>query len=139
LSDADINEMMACSTTATTAKGVSSEHLSKIWRITRPEAARTIEVNTQLRPRQPKESLTRNYSTNDRMLRYRRVNDHFFMDTFFATKKAKKSTRGTTCMQLFVTDKGYVYVIPMRSKSEVPQALKAFAKAVGAPDAYDNL
>jgi hypothetical protein len=28
LSDADINEMMACSTTATTTKGVSSEHLS---------------------------------------------------------------------------------------------------------------
>ena len=38
-------------------------------------------------------------------------------------------------MQLFVTDKGFVFVVPMRSKSEAPQALKLFAKEVGAPDA----
>ena len=38
----------------------------------------------------PKEllmSLSRNYSTNDRMFRYKRIKDFFFMDTFFATKK----------------------------------------------------
>ena len=38
-------------------------------------------------------------------------------------------------MQLFVTDKGFVHVIPMRKKSEVPLALKMFAKEIGAPDA----
>ena len=35
----------------------------------------------------------------------------------------------------FVTDKGFVYVVPMRTKSEVLQAVKQFAKEVGAPDA----
>ena len=57
------------------------------------------------------------------------------MDTFFATSKAGKSSRGHTCCQLFVTDKGYVYVVPMKSKSEVLQAVKQFAKELGAPEA----
>ena len=33
------------------------------------------------------------------------------------------------------TDKGFVYVVPMRQKSDVPKALKQFAKEIGAPDA----
>lgn len=57
------------------------------------------------------------------------------MDTFFATKKGGKSSRGNTCCQLFVTDRNFIYVVPMKSKSEVLQALKQFAKRVGAPDA----
>ena len=57
------------------------------------------------------------------------------MDTFFATKKSGKSSRGHACCQLFVTDKGFVYVVPMRTKSEVLQAVKQFAKEIGAPDA----
>ena len=57
------------------------------------------------------------------------------MDTLFATSKAKKSSRGHTCAQLFVTDKGFVYIVPMKSESQVLQAIKQFAKAIGAPDA----
>ena len=38
-------------------------------------------------------------------------------------------------MQLFVTEKGFVEVILMKKQSEVPLALKIFAKEVGAPDA----
>ena len=57
------------------------------------------------------------------------------MDPFFATKKAMRSSRGNNCMQLFVTDKSFVYVVPMRSKADVPAALKLFSKEIGAPDA----
>ena len=53
------------------------------------------------------------------------------MDTFFATKKGGRSSRGHTCCQLFVTDKGFLYVVPMRRKSEVLQAIKQFAKEIG--------
>ena len=56
------------------------------------------------------------------------------MDTFFATKNGGVSSRGHTCCQLFVTDKGYVYVVPMKSCSEVLQAVKQFVSEVGAPD-----
>ena len=57
------------------------------------------------------------------------------MDTFFATRKGGRSTRGNMCCQLFVTDKGFLYVVPMRSKSDVLLVVKQFMKEVGAPDA----
>ena len=126
----------ASGTTASKPKGVSAEFLSKIWRIDVKDAQRTLEVTTQLLKRADDPTLSRNYPTNDRMLRYRRIHQYFFMDTFFATKKAGKSSRGYTCMQLFVTDKGFVYLVPMKSKSELPQAMKMFAKEIGAPEAF---
>ena len=135
LKDMNFDSFMAGSTTASSSRGVSAEHLSKIWRIDLETARKTIDVTTQRCKRSETSSLSRNYSTGDRMLRYRRISEFFFMDTFFATKTAKKSSRGYMCMQLFVTDKGFVYVIPMKSKVEVPQAVKAFAKEIGAPDA----
>ena len=57
------------------------------------------------------------------------------MDTFFVTKKGGKSSCGHTCCQLFVTDKGFVYVVPMKWKGEVLQALMQYAKEIGAPNA----
>ena len=57
------------------------------------------------------------------------------MDTFFATRRAKQTSRGNTCMQLFITDKGFVYVVPLPCKADVPKALKLFAKEIGAPSA----
>ena len=58
------------------------------------------------------------------------------MDTFFATKKGGQSSRGHTCCQLFVTDKGFIYVVPMKKKSEVLLTIKQFAKEIGAPDSF---
>ena len=99
------------------------------------KAKRTLNATSQRCKRAEDPTLTRNYPTNDRMLRYKRIKEHFFMDTFFASKKSGKSLRGFTMMQLFVTDKGYIFPVPMKSKSEVPHAVKLFAKEVGAPDA----
>ena len=56
------------------------------------------------------------------------------MDTFFATKKSGKSSCGHTCCQRFVTEKGFIYVVPMKKKSEVLLAIIEFAKGIGAPD-----
>ena len=57
------------------------------------------------------------------------------MDTLKATDKGGKSTRGNVYCQLFVTDKGFLYVVPMKARSEVILAVKQFAKAIGVPDA----
>lgn len=122
-------------TSAKDSKGVKADHLSKIWKIDLQSAKRTLDVTTQLVKHTADPSLSRNYSTNDRMLRYKRIREHFFMDTFFAKKTGGKSSRGNTCAQLFVTDKGFVHIIPLTSKSDVPKALKMFAKEIGAPDA----
>ena len=91
---------------------------------------------TQMSTRTDDPTLSRNYSTNDRMLRYKRIKDFFFMDTFFATKKGGQSSRGHTCCQLFVTDRGFIYVVPMKKKSEVLHAIKQFTKEIGAFDSF---
>ena len=38
-------------------------------------------------------------------------------------------------MQIFVSDKGYIFIVAMKSVSEFPKALKMFAKEVGVPEA----
>ena len=57
------------------------------------------------------------------------------MDTFFTIKKGGKSSHGNLCCQLFVTDKGFLYVVSLKRKSEVMSAVKQFTKEIGAPDA----
>ena len=52
------------------------------------------------------------------------------MDTFFATKKYGKSVQGRT----FVTNKGFVCLVPMKSKGEVLQAIKKHSKEIGSPE-----
>ncbi len=131
----DLDERMISATHATKSKGVDPAHLSKVWRIDLKTAERTLEVVSELNRRVDDPTLSRNYGANDRMLRCKRIDEHFFMDTFFATRKSGKSSRGHTCCQLFVADKGFVYVVPMKSKAEESQAAKQFAKEIGAPDA----
>eukprot|EP00957_Ditylum_brightwellii_P098196 7481749-Ditylum_brightwellii.AAC.2 len=53
------------------------------------------------------------------------------MDTFFAAKKVGKSSRGNTCCQLFATNKGFLYTVPMERRREVLQAVKKFVKEIG--------
>ena len=107
--DDDTNEVLLDNLMASTAqagqsRGVDPKHLSNIWRISHEDAQRTIDVTTQMSIQTDDPVLSRNYSTNDRMLRYKRIKDLFFMDTFFATKKGGQLSRGHTCCQLFVTE-----------------------------------
>jgi hypothetical protein len=131
----DLDDFLVSAAHARRTQGMDAAHLAKVWRINLDQAERTLDITTQTSVRTNDPKLSRNYGTNDRMLRYKRINEYFFMDTFFATKKAGKSSRQNTCCQLFVTDKGFVYVVPMKSKSEVLQAVKEFAKEIGAPEA----
>ena len=134
--EALLDNFMARTAQARKTRGVDPKHLSKIWRISHEDAQRTVDVTSQMSKPTDDPTLSRNYSTNDRMLRYKRIKDFFFMDTFFATKKGGQSSRGYTCCQLFVTDKGFICVVPMKKKSEVLLAIKQFAKEIGAPDSF---
>ena len=133
--EALIDYFMASTAQAGKSRGVDPKHLSKIWRISHEDAQRTIDVTTQTSTRTDDPVLSRNYSTNDRMLRYKRIKNMFFMNTFFATKKGGQSSRGHTCCQLFVTDKGFIYVVPMKKKSEVLIAIKQLPRK-SAPDSF---
>ena len=119
---------------ATSPKGVTAERLAKLWRISEEDAHRTIETTTQLgRYSADRESLTRENPTDDRALRYKRFMDTVvYTDTMFVTKKAT-STRGYTAVQVYVTDKGFVYCYLMTSinQNEYIQALRAFCREIG--------
>ena len=118
---------------ASTPTVITAETLSKIWKIDYPTEARKLEVTTQLNSQGGSDNLSRHFGTNDRMLRYRRITSEFYTDTFFVTGR-DRSTWGYNCMQIFVSDKGYVKVHPMSKVSEYPQYLKQFAKNIGAPE-----
>ena len=120
------------SASAHCTRGVTPDHLSILWRIDIETTMKTLEITTLLRKHEVDDPLTKNFSTNNRMLQYKRINTHFFTDTFFVTKKTK-STCGNTCMQLFVSDKCLVFVVPMKARYEFPDALELFAKEIGVP------
>jgi hypothetical protein len=122
--DIDLDVIMVSMAHAGKSKGVDAAHLSNIWHITYQNSKRTNNP-----------TLSRNYATNDWMLQYKCIDEYFLMDTFFATKKAGKLSRSNTCCQLFINDKEYLYIVPMKLKIQVLQAVKQFAKEIGAPDA----
>jgi hypothetical protein len=115
------------------SKGVSAEHLSKVWCIPHDDAACTLGVTTQCLCHNPDSSLSKNIGTNDRAVRYRKIKSFFFMDTVFVTSAAK-SLKGNICAQLFVADRGFVAFYPMKKQQEVHLVVKQFAKEVGAPE-----
>ena len=117
-------------------KGVSAERLAKIWRISEEDAQRTIEQTTQLGKYSDNPTLTREFTTSDRAIRYKRLIDTvFFTDTMHVTGKAK-STRGYTHAQVYVSDKGFIFIYLMKALNQVEylHALKAFCKEVGVPE-----
>lgn len=104
----------------------------------RSRAKQTLDATSQQLRRSNDPTLARRFNTNDKLLWYRHIKELFFYtDTFVATRKAGTTARGHTCMQMFVTDKGFVHVVPMVDKTgiSVAQAMKEFFKAVGVPDA----
>ena len=105
---------MASAATAGKSKRVITEHLSKVWRIDFETAKRTINIINQNRIYTENPNLTRNYSTNDRILRYKKINNYFFMDIFHTISHSGKSSRDYTYIQLFVTDKRFVYIISIK-------------------------
>jgi hypothetical protein len=137
--EARVLEMLAtaCATiqavSAGRSKGVSAEHLSKVWVIPHDDAACTLGVTTQSLCNDPDSSLSRNDGTNDWAVRYRKIKSVFFIDTVFVTSAAKNS-QGNMCAQLFVSDSGFVAFYPMKKQQEVHLAVKQFAKEVRAPE-----
>ena len=72
---------------ATHGKGVNKNQLSKIWVVSEELASKAIDNNSQLCNYSAKNSLSQQSSTNNRMLRHRRINIFFFTDTLLAKKK----------------------------------------------------
>ena len=112
--------------------GTIPEFIKKLWFISDKEAKVVVESNTQLNRQSNDGLLSRQFSTNDQMLRYKIINSYFFTDTLLVTKPAK-SLWSNLYLQVFVSDKGFVAVYCMELKSDFKDALHLFCKEIGIP------
>ena len=69
------------------------------------------------------------------MLPYKRLQSVFYTDTMFALKH--KSKRKYKCCQVFLSNKGYVAVYPMKSQEVFQTALHWFCKEVPVSLGFD--
>ena len=115
------------SVTAGKSGGVSAERLAKLFSIAHDNAEWTLSVKAQRNRQSADSSLSHNFGMNDWMLQYRRISSTFFTDTLYVTAKAR-STRGNTCTQVFVSDKDFVALYPMRDTKSFFSSLKVFAR-----------
>ena len=91
--------------------GVSPTMLSKIWCISDKLTEGAIDHNTQLCRNNSDNALSRQFTTNNRLLRYKRIQRTFYSDTMFAL--THKSVRQFKLCRVFVSDNGFVAVYPM--------------------------
>ena len=112
--DRDPDDLFVSAAHAEIHQGVKVEHLSKVWIIEIDQAKDTLDITTQKSVRTDKPKLLRNYGTNDRMLRYKRMNEHFYMDTFFATKNTGKSLLFLSFNSFFKVKRVGTYVLHHR-------------------------
>ena len=69
---------------ATREKGVNTKQLSKIWVVSEELGGKDIDKNSQLCKHNADNRLSRQLSTNDIMIQYRRIISVFFTDTLLA-------------------------------------------------------
>ena len=102
IDDHDFYEIFIAALDASRPGTVDAKHLSNILRIKYEDVKRTLDVTATHNVQTQDLKVAQNYGINDRMLRYKRIHEYFFMDTFFATTKGGQSSWGNTCCQLFV-------------------------------------
>ncbi len=115
-------------------KGGSENAINQLvqnWGIGTDAAKRTVEATTQRVIRSVAHpSLSRRFRTNDRQLRYRRINAEMFTDTAESNVISK---RGNIYTQFFSLPYGWVRAFSMPKKSSAHETLSLLFKNVGVP------
>ena len=79
-----LDDIVVSATHTSRPKGIDASHLSKIWIIDLDSVKRTLEFTSHHSKMNDNPTLSRNYGTNDRMLRYKRIKEKFFIDALFS-------------------------------------------------------
>ena len=112
--------------------GIDPVTLARNWGIGLETAKRTVNATTQrgiqtvLHP-----TLSRQFHTNDRQLRYRRLPVDCFTDTMFSTVVSRRMNK---CAQVFSMPNGWCRAYPMRTKSQAHEALSLLFQREGVPN-----
>ena len=75
-------------------------------------------------------AMTRRFTTNDRMLRYKRLPHPVYTDTMFS---GVKSSQGNTCAQVYCTDYGWTRCFPMATKGQAHETCSLLFQRDGVP------
>jgi hypothetical protein len=112
--------------------GVDAATLAKNWGIGIEVAQMTRLVTTKRGIRiMIHPSLTKQYKTNDRHLRYRRLPVTMFTDTIYSAIISRQENKSA---QIFCTDFGFVRAFPMKKESEAHEALSLLFHRDGVPN-----
>jgi hypothetical protein len=110
---------------------ISPELLARNWCITLDQARKTIEMTTQRMLRARPTELSRRFRTNDRALRYRRLDCSMFTDTMFSNVLSKRMNK---CAQVYAIPPAWVRVEAMKTKADAHFTLSNLFRSVGAPE-----
>jgi hypothetical protein len=110
--------------------GLSAETFAKNWNIPVERAKRTLSVTTQGGIRSRPDVLRR-FKTNDRMLRYNRLNTNMFTDTMEAGALSRRQIKYA---QVNVVPPSWMKAYGMRTKGDVHHTLSDLFRDVGVPE-----
>ena len=106
-------------------KGVSHELLEKIWRINNKTAKRTIRTTTQLNRQGANSKSSRNFGTNDRMLRYRRIK-YYFSATLSLWRRSQQVQKVTPACKYLFQIKGMYLLLQWKASVNFLKPWKCF-------------
>ncbi len=89
---------------------IQEQQLATIWGIGVKDATSTLKAMMQSFIRSALHPIERRFKTKNVTLRYNQLKCRFYSDTFFS---GVKSLLQNTCVQLFVTDFGYIKFSPI--------------------------
>ena len=115
---------------STSRSFLTPDALARNWGISLETARRTLDATTQLGIRQRTADLVRRFKTNDRALRYNRLNVEMYTDT---AKAGVKSHDQMLYIQVYATHGGWVKAYPMATKADTVHTLQDLLKEVGVP------
>ena len=108
----DLDLLVAIGSYTNPWRNTIAKHIIKVCRIYLETARNTLDITLKNCGSIDNPDLSRKYSTNKKILKYKLIKEYLFIDTLFVTKKAGKYSRGHTCCQLFVAKKGYYILYP---------------------------
>ena len=122
------NTFMAIAAHTNKSKNITAKDLNKIFRIDFETIKRTLEIIIQNCFYTENIIFSRTILINNKILKYKRIKDYFFINIFFATTESDKSTRGNICIQFFVTDKNFVYIVSIKNRKKFFKLLNNLPK-----------
>jgi hypothetical protein len=114
--------------TSERSNGITAEQLARNWNIPLERAKRTLAVTTQRGVKTRPTTITRRFKTNDRMLRYNRLNTNMFTDTIESGTMSRKQNKFA---QVFVIPPNWTKLYSMRTKGEAHHCLSSLFHEVG--------